>query len=152
VTPLPGDGSLLARIEESFRRLAELSADTHRFLLVAAAEPVGDLDVVWRAAHALGVGTEAPAVDSGLVEVGANVCFRHPLVRSAAYELWPLADRQRAHGAFAAATDPGTYPDRRAWHLAPAALGPDEDVAAVGERDDRAAASVLLVSACRPRW
>jgi hypothetical protein len=83
---LVGGGPLSGQIEERFRRrLAQLPVPTQRFVLVAAAEPVGDAIVVWRAAQRLGVGPEAaaPAIDAGLVEVGSTVRFSHPRVRSA---------------------------------------------------------------------
>ena len=107
-----------------------------RLLLVAAAEPAGDPLLVWRAAGRLGIGAEAaaPAVEAGLIEFGAQVRFRHPLVRSAAYRSAPVPDRQEVHGALAEVTDPQLDPDRRAWHRAQAAPGPDEDVAAELER------------------
>jgi hypothetical protein len=86
---LPGALPLSGRIEESFRRrLDDLPAESRRLLLVAAADPVGEPSPVWRAAARLAIGTEAvtPAVEAGLFEVGARVRFRHPLVRSAAYQ------------------------------------------------------------------
>src|SRR5437588_2847910 len=77
---------LSGRIEESFRRrLAGLPAGTQRLLLVAAAEPVGDPVLVWRAAGQLGIGVQAAAETDGLLTIGTRVTFRHPLVRSAAY-------------------------------------------------------------------
>ena len=132
-SPLPVAG----RIEQSFLwRIAPLPEVTQRLLLLAAAEPTGDPALLWRAADRLGIGVEAaaPAVADGLLAVGARVIFRHPLVRSAVYRAAPIAERRRAHGALAGATDPGADPDRRAWHRAQAAPGPDEDIAAELER------------------
>ena len=130
---LPGAVPLPGRIEESFRRQLEaLPEATRRLMLVAAAEPYGDLSLVWRAAGRLGIGPAAatPALDAGLVEFGARVRFRHPLARSACYWAASVRDRQAVHAALAEVTDPAAEPDRRAWHRAKAAAGPDEEVAA----------------------
>lgn len=99
---------------------------------MAAADPVGDATLVWRAAQRLGIGSSAlaPAQDAELLEIGERVRFRHPLVRSAVHRAAPLADRQRAHEALAEVTDPELDADRRAWHRALATTGSDEDVAA----------------------
>jgi DNA-binding CsgD family transcriptional regulator len=134
---LSGVRALPQQIEESFRRqVAPLDAETRQLLLVAAAEPVGNPVLVWRAAERLGIGVTAaaPAVASGLVEIGTIVRFRHPLVRSAIYWAASPEERRSAHQALAEATDAETDPDRRAWHCAQAATGPDEDVAAELER------------------
>jgi DNA-binding CsgD family transcriptional regulator len=134
---LPDARPLSGRIEESFqRRLEVLPADSRRLLQLAAAEPVGDPVLLWRAAQRLGIRPQAadPTVEVGLVEVGARVRFRHPLVRSAAYRSASLQERLELHRALAEATDPQLDPDRRAWHWALAAPGPDEDVAAELER------------------
>jgi len=123
---------LSSRIEESFvRRLQELPQQTRLLLLVAAAEPVGDPALMWRAATHLGVAGTAlePAVRTGLVDIGAQVRFHHPLVRSAIYRSASDRDRQGVHAALADATDAALEPDRRAWHRAQATRGPDEDVA-----------------------
>ena len=126
---------LSGRIEESFRRrLAGLPAETQRLLLVAAAEPVGDPVLVWRAADRLGVRVQAVAETDGLLTIGASVTFRHPLVRSAVYRAASPEDRQAVHRALADATDPEVDPDRRAWHLAQATAGFDEEVASELER------------------
>jgi DNA-binding CsgD family transcriptional regulator/tetratricopeptide (TPR) repeat protein len=134
---LVGGRALSGRIEESFRRrLAELPPDTARLLVVAAAEPVGDPLLVWRAAERLGIETSsATAADTGdLVTIGERVTFRHPLVRSAVYASATPEERRAAHLALAEVTDPRADPDRRAWHLATAAAGPDEEVAIELER------------------
>jgi DNA-binding CsgD family transcriptional regulator len=134
---LPGVRAVPARIEESYRhRLGALPADTRLLLLVAAAEPVGDPALVRRAAERLGVAASAAAAAEadGLLEIGARVRFRHPLVRSAVYRSAALPDRRAAHLALAEVTDRDLDPDRRAWHLAAAAAGPDEQVAAELER------------------
>jgi DNA-binding CsgD family transcriptional regulator len=134
---LPGAIPLSGRIEASFqRRLDALPADTRRLLQLAAADPAGDPVLLWRAAQRLAIGTQAagPAAEAGLLEIGARVLFRHPLVRSAAYRSASLQERQAVHRALAEATDPRLDPDRRAWHRAQAAPEPDEDVAAELER------------------
>ena len=132
------DGPALSgRIEQSFaERLAPLPASTRLLLLVAAAEPVGDPVLVWRAAAELGIGPDAaaPAAAAGLVDFGAQVRFGHPLVRSAVKGTAAPEERQRVHRALAEATDGDIDPDRRAWHRAHATAGLDEDVAAELER------------------
>jgi len=126
-----------SRIEATFvQRLRTLPPDTRQLLLVAAAEPVGDASLLWRAAEQLGIGGDAgrPAEEAALVDLGIRVRFRHPLARSAAYRSAPFRDRQDAHRALAEATDADADPDRRAWHRARAASGPDEALAAELER------------------
>jgi len=134
---LPGVVPLAGRIEDSFRRQLEaLPAETRRLLQLAAADPSGDQSLVWRAARRLSIPVQAGAlaVEAGLVEFGAHVRFRHPLARSAAYRLASLPGRQEMHAALAEVTDPQADPDRRAWHRAQAAPGPDEEVAEELER------------------
>jgi DNA-binding CsgD family transcriptional regulator len=134
---LPRAMSLSSRIEESFaRRLEVLPGETRCLLLAAAAEPLGDPWLLGRAAERLGITGAAlePAQEAGLIEVDGRVRFRHPLVRSAIYRSATAEQRRRAHRALAEATDARVDPDRRAWHLAEAAGGPDEDVAAELER------------------
>ncbi len=130
---LAGGQPVPARIEQGFRRRIEaLPAGTRSLMLVAAAEPAGDPVLVWRAAGRLGIPASAAeaARAGGLVEIGTRVRFRHPLVRSAVYSAASLEERQAAHLALAEVTDRDRDPDRRAWHLAAAAPGPDEEVAA----------------------
>ena len=134
--PIVGDGpdvgDLPRRIEDQYlKRLGVLPADARQMVLLVAADPVGDVALILRAAQGLGlnIGVLEVAAESGLLDVGANVRFRHPLVRSAVYRAATAADRRAAHDALAAATDPLSDPDRRAWHRAHAAAGPDEAVA-----------------------
>jgi DNA-binding CsgD family transcriptional regulator len=141
---LPSTMRLSGGIEENFRRRVDvLPEQTRRLLLIAAAQPIGDPVLVWGAAAWLGIGAEAtaPATEAGLIEFGMRVRFRHPLVRSAVYGSALPQERQQVHRALADVTDPEQDPDRRAWHQAHAAAGPDEAVAADLERcADRAQA------------
>ncbi|MGH3257187.1 MAG: helix-turn-helix transcriptional regulator [Streptosporangiaceae bacterium] len=133
----PGATVLPGRIEDSLReRLGTLPSATRLLLLVAAAEPVRDPVLVWRAAGRLGVeaAAAAPAAAAGMIEPGGQVRFRHPLARFAVYRMASPQERQNVHRALAEATDPGADPDRRAWHLAHATPGLDEDVAAELQR------------------
>ncbi len=134
---MPAVVSLAGQIEVGFRRrLDELPPATRRFLTVAAAEPTGDPVLVWRAAGRLTVSGPdvSPAIEAGLLEIGSRVRFRHPTVRSAAYQAAGMDGRRDAHRVLAEVTDPIVDPDRRAWHRALAASGPDEEVAADLER------------------
>jgi DNA-binding NarL/FixJ family response regulator len=120
------------RIEESFiRRVETLSEDARRLLLVAAAEPVGDPLLLLAASERLGIAVSVvDAETDGLLALGERVTFRHPLVRSAVYRTATREQRREVHLALAEATDRSVDPDRRAWHLATAAAGPNEPVAA----------------------
>jgi DNA-binding CsgD family transcriptional regulator len=134
---LLGAQALTGRIEESFvRRLEPLADDARRLLLIAAAEPVGDPLLLWRAAEQLGIEPEAAdaAEAAGLLAIDERVMFRHPVVRSAVYRSSAAEDRRAVHLALAEATDREADPDRRAWHLAGAAAGPDEQAAVELER------------------
>src|SRR5690349_14247665 len=129
---LPDAGDLPRRIEDQYAaRLGELRAEVQRLVLLAAADPVGDSALIFRAAQVLGLdpGAINLAVAADLLEFGANVRFRHPLVRSAAYRTATADDRRAVHEALATVTDPLADPDRRAWHCAHATAGPDEAVA-----------------------
>jgi DNA-binding CsgD family transcriptional regulator len=134
---LPNTQPVAGYIEDGFgKRLGSLPADTRRLMLLAAVEPVGDVSLLWRAAGRLGIAADAAtaAESAGLLELGTRVRFRHPLVRSAVCRAGNPRDLQEAHQALAEVTDPGTDADRRAWHLAQAAAGPDEAVAGELER------------------
>jgi DNA-binding CsgD family transcriptional regulator len=133
---LPVTKTMPANIEESFtRRLAVLPEDARRFLLLAAADSVGDPSLLWRAAQGLGIAESVVGTleAEGFLELGPRAVFRHPLVRSAVYGDAAARERSAAHRALAQATDPRIDPDRRAWHLGQAASVPDEDVAAALE-------------------
>ena len=130
---LPAAVRLPGGVADGFRRRLEgLPEDTRRLLLIAAADPLGDAGLVWRAAARLGIGAEVagPAVEDGLVEFGTRVLFRHPVVRSVVYTTASVRERRQVHSALAQVTDARLDPDRHAWHGAHAAAGPDEDVAA----------------------
>jgi hypothetical protein len=134
---LPAGGDLRGHIEDHYvRRIDELPEATRQLMLLAAADPLGDATLVWRAGRRLAIGATAlaPAEDAELLEIGARVRFRHPLVRSAVYRTASPDNRQRVHEALAEVSDPEADADRRAWHRALAAAGPDEDVAAELER------------------
>jgi DNA-binding CsgD family transcriptional regulator len=128
-----GAQSSPGQLEEGFTQtIRALPAHTQQLLLVAAAEPVGDSGLFLRAAAILGIAVDAlaPAEAAGVIEFGPRMRFRHPLVRSAAYRAAPLDARREIHRALAAATDPQTDPDRRAWHAASGATGLDDVIAA----------------------
>jgi DNA-binding CsgD family transcriptional regulator len=134
---LAGAVPLAGSIEENFRRrVGALPDRARRLLLLAAADPTGDPALVWRAAGRLGISAKAatPVGDAGLAEFGTRVRFRHPLARSAAYRSASARERLQAHRALAEVTDEQLDPDRRAWHRAQAAPGPDEEVGAELDR------------------
>ncbi|WP_332872724.1 ATP-binding protein [Kribbella monticola] len=134
---LPQEEDLADRIEDSFqRRLASLPPAARRLLLVAGVDPTGDPALIHRAASLLGITVDAHELPefAGLLDWGRHVTFRHPLARSAVHRAAAPEERRQAHRALAEATDPVRDADRRAWHLAHAAEGPDEAVAAELER------------------
>ena len=152
--------SVAGRIEAGFLvRLRELPAEARLLLLTAAAEPLGDATILWRAAASLGLSAAAgaPAEEAGLIEFGARVRFRHPLVRAAAYRIASVDERRQVHRALADATDAALDPDRCAWHRAHATTSFDEAIAEDLERSAGrararggfAAASALLERAAR---
>jgi DNA-binding CsgD family transcriptional regulator len=134
----PGALALTDRLREAFGgQVRRLAGPTQTLLLAAAAEGSGDLGVVGQAARALGVAVAdlGPAEQAGLVRtVDDRVAFCHPLVRAAVYQGAALDRRLAVHRALAEASCGPADADRRAWHLAAAATGPDEQVAAELER------------------
>ena len=117
-------------------QVSGLPAPTRQLLLFAALDGTGDLTVLQVAAAARReVDDLAPAERAGLVYVEEDtgrLAFSHPLIRSTVLELSVSEDVRRAHRALAARL--GDQPERRAWHLGSAALGPDEEVAGLLER------------------
>ncbi|HWM95639.1 MAG TPA: AAA family ATPase, partial [Streptosporangiaceae bacterium] len=129
------------RLQRAFSgRVGALGEPARRSLLIAAAHAGPELPVI--AAACLGAGTDVghlrEAEAFGLVGIGANrVSFTHPLIRGVVYQEAPAAERRIAHAALAAAL--GDDDDRRVWHLAAAAIGTDEEVAAGLDRVGRQA-------------
>jgi hypothetical protein len=123
-------------MERVVDRVQHLPSDSRRLLLVAAADPTGDPALQWRAAAELAIPPEAagPLESGGLLQLSPRVTFRDPPLRSLIYSRASTQDRREVHGALAAATDPVSAPDRRAWHLAQATPGPDEQLAVELER------------------
>ena len=130
--PLPEPVPLGRQLERRYRQeVRGLPADTQILVLTAAADPTGDPRLLWQAGQQLGFTIDAAAAAEArqLITIRETVRFRHPLIRSAVYYGASAAQRQRVHARLAAVTRPAD-PDRRAWHLAAAATGPDEAVAA----------------------
>jgi DNA-binding CsgD family transcriptional regulator len=126
--PLPIGRKLEQHFLQQVRGLPEA---TQQFLLLAAAEPSDDPGTVLRAAAQIGLGADAadPAADERLFRLDSRPLFRHPLIRSAVYNGSSAADRRKTHAALASVTDAPGDTDRRAWHRAAAAVGPDAAVA-----------------------
>ena len=130
-------GQLQTRLQDHYlRRVQVLPEPAQQLMLLAAADPTGDATLLWRAARTLGLGPQAAAAAGAeqLMDIGSRVRFRHPLVRSAAYVAGSPEDRRAAHLTLAEATDTQADPERRVWHLAAAATGPDEEVAGALEQ------------------
>ncbi|OPG12720.1 AAA family ATPase [Microbispora sp. GKU 823] len=136
-SPLP----LPARIQRAYEaRIAELPPDAQKALLVTALTDGGDLDVIVQAGRELGIAPAALGVAerSGLVRIdGGRVTFTHPLMRAAAFRHGTYDLRLEVHAILARLLE--HQPDRRAWHLAAAATGPDETAALALEQVARRA-------------
>ena len=127
VEPLPVTGRFTAIIAA---QLGTLPAPTRQALLLAAVADSADLAAAATGTFGLKPGVFVPAEQLGLIKVDTSgVTFAHPLVRSAVYHSAPFARRAAAHREVAAALH--HRPDRRAWHLAAAAINPDEQVASL---------------------
>ena len=131
----PPRAGLSGQLQDHYLRQVRAQPEpTRQLMLLAAADPTGDATLLWRAAHLHGLGRDAAADSEQLLQIGSQVRFRHPLVRSAAYTAGSPEDRRAAHLNLAAATDAREDPERRVWHLAAGATGPDEDLASALER------------------
>src|SRR4051794_6343742 len=131
-----GAGDLPSQLEDRYlRRVAGLPDTTRRLLLLAAADPLGDASVLWRAAERLAIHPSAAdaAAEGGLVAIDDRVRFHHPLVRSAVYRAASDEERRQVHEALAEVSDRELDADRQSWHRALAAAGADEAVAAALE-------------------
>ncbi len=126
-----------ARISRAFlRRVGMLDPAARRALVLVATSDSGDLTMLEGAAGSLGIELSAlSAVEStGVITLRAgSVEFRHPLARSAIYADAPAGERREAHRALAASL-PDRDVDRRAWHLAAAAVGADDSACAALEQ------------------
>jgi DNA-binding CsgD family transcriptional regulator/tetratricopeptide (TPR) repeat protein len=124
-------GTATAVAHGFLRRLDELPSSTRRALVVVAASDVSELRAISHALAVLGLDSQSlkPAERAGLVTLASRVDFCHPLARSAIYGAAEQIDRSEAHGALAVAAGTAGEADRRAWHLAAAARGPDEQIA-----------------------
>lgn len=134
VATAPGSG----RVRQAFLdQLHNLPEPCQLLLLVAAADDTGDLGVLSAAAARLGVSLSQlePAEAGGMVQIlNGSIGFRHPLIRSATYQGAPVGRRVAVHRALADTYADQAEPDRRAWHLAAGAVGPDASVATLLER------------------
>ncbi|MGW4474546.1 helix-turn-helix transcriptional regulator [Nonomuraea sp. NPDC004354] len=124
------------RIQRIFdARIGALPAPARTLLTIAAADDTGDPALIVRAGQRMGasVADLGPAADAGLIRVAeGRLRFRHPLARAAAYQSAPLSQRMAAHHALAETVGDG---GRRAWHLAAATVGHDEQAATELERN-----------------
>jgi DNA-binding CsgD family transcriptional regulator/tetratricopeptide (TPR) repeat protein len=110
------------------RQVNRLPPESRLLIALAATEPSASQEALWRAAAELGIDPDVASSQAGdLVAFTPHVTFRHPLVGSVAHHLTPVPQRRRIHQALANVSE---KPDRVAWHLAMAASGPDERVAA----------------------
>jgi DNA-binding CsgD family transcriptional regulator len=154
--PLPDPLPMGGEVERLYAaRAADLSPDAQQLMLLAATADTADLALVLGASKALGIDAASlqDAEASGLITARHGVVmFKHPLVRSAIHQQSTFLERQRGHLAMAALLSDEANADRRAWHLARAATGPDAKLADLLEASaDRALARGGPASAV-DRW
>ena len=140
--PLP----LSFLLREGFlRQVRTLPPRSRSALLLVATSDLEVTGLVERAVQQAGgsLADLEPAEAAGLVSIkNGRLAFRHPLIRPAVYHEASPSERRLAHGQLALALDSVAVPqaeERRAWHLAAAAVSPDEEVAAALERVGTAA-------------
>ncbi|WP_269755662.1 helix-turn-helix transcriptional regulator [Streptomyces albireticuli] len=123
------------RLRRAFHsRIDALTPAARTLLLLIATEERGEQWVLREAAAELGAGDDVwdEVRWSGLLTArDGRVRVRHPLVRAVVYEDAPFAARRAAHRALARALAGEDADELRAWHLAAACDGPDEEVAAL---------------------
>ncbi|MGV9771049.1 AAA family ATPase [Streptosporangium sp. NPDC003464] len=147
----PLHSQIADRVLASFRtQIGRLPERTRLMMLMAAAEGRGDLALLLRAAHLMGVGLDdlEEAERAGLIQVtGSAVVFRHPLIATAAYQGAALARRVAVHRAL---VEMAESPDCRAHHLAAATMEPDAGVALeLAAAAERAGARTAYAAAAR---
>jgi DNA-binding CsgD family transcriptional regulator len=119
-------------LEEHYgRRVREAGADGRLWMLLAAADSTGNVDLIEASAALMNLPTRSgeDAEAAGLVTFDTTVRFRHPLVRSAAYNAASAAERRRVHGALSQAADQLGLVELEAWHASKSVVGTDEAVA-----------------------
>lgn len=148
----PDDGRGVApaaigrRLEEAFgARLRRCPQSTRKALLLLAVCG-GEIDALRQLLETQGLSPAAidAAETAGLVRAEAGeIRFRHPLMRSAVYQLATPSERREAHRAMAlvmASLDTPSAIEREVWHLAAATTLPDEQIAVRLEQAGKAAA------------
>jgi DNA-binding CsgD family transcriptional regulator len=135
--PSAGPVPISTRIATAFlRRFGRLPEPTRRVLVLVAASDAGELAVLARAASSIGldIAELGAAEEAGLITLDhSEVEFMHPLARAAMYADASAQERREAHAALAA-TLPDRDVDRRAWHLAAASVGPDDQASGALEQ------------------
>jgi DNA-binding CsgD family transcriptional regulator len=130
---LPSALPLSRRLQALYAsRITELPPRTRQLLLLMALDGTGDMRILeGGAAPNAGFRDLTAAEQARLAYVNQatrRLAFHHPLIRSAVVDLSHAEERRSAHSVLAGIW--AAQPDRQAWHLAEAAVEPDESVAA----------------------
>jgi DNA-binding CsgD family transcriptional regulator len=154
--PLPHPLALTPRIQDAFSAKVRVLPEASRtLLLVAAADDTSNPAVIFRAAADLGVRPDdmEPIEHAGLawVDSGGQFTFRHPLVRACVHQGSTFPARLAAHKALAGALEGDEHAERRVWHLAATAIGPDgaiaRDLERAGERSEQRGGHAVAAAA-----